>query len=254
MITENPYSLENQVALITGGATGIGMGIARSFVKLGAKVVLCSRNEKQLQQAAGELGVAASWRVHDVTRFDTADALVDDIENNIGPVSILVNNAGLHNKQASGTVSMDDFQAVLNVHIMGAHALTKAVGPRMIERKAGSILFIASMASLIGLPNVLAYSCAKSGYLGMVRSLAVEWGPSGVRVNAIAPGWIDTAMMRMAVDSDPERKRKILGRTPMARFGETSDIGAAAAFLCSPAAKFITGTCLPVDGGAAIGF
>ncbi len=110
------------------------------------------------------------------------------------------------------------------------------------------------MTSLFGIPYVLAYSCAKAGYLGMVRNLATEWGPSGVRVNAIAPGWIDSAMMRKALDSDPERKQKILGRTPLATFGEPEDIGEAAAFLCSPSAKFITGVCLPVDGGASIGF
>lgn len=247
-------SLKNQVALITGGATGIGYAIAEAFIAQGADVVLCSRNEGQLKQAAEALGEKATWRVHDVIDFQNAEPLVADIEANIGPISILVNNAGLHNKQPSGDVPMDEFEAVLKVHVLGAHALTKAVGPRMLERKSGSILFIASMTSLFGIPYVLAYSCAKAGYLGMVRTLASEWGASGVRVNAIAPGWIESEMMRKAVDSDPERKRKILGRTPLGTFGEPADIGAAAAFLCSPAAKFITGVCLPVDGGASIGF
>ena len=247
-------SLKNDVALITGGGTGLGRGIAQSLINQGARVVLCSRNEDQLKQTVAELGENASYRCYDVTAFDQAEGLVDDIESSIGPVSILVNNAGVHHKKPSETVTTEEFKKLLDVHILGAHALTSVVGSRMLKRQAGSILFIASMTSLFGIPYVLAYSCAKAGYLGMVRNLATEWGPSGVRVNAIAPGWIDSAMMRKAVDSDPERKQKILGRTPLATFGEPEDIGEAAAFLCSPSAKFITGVCLPVDGGASIGF
>ena len=124
----------------------------------------------------------------------------------------------------------------------------------MIERRSGSILFITSMAAIFGIPQVVAYTAAKSACTGMVRALATELSPHGVRVNAIAPGWIETDMTRKAMDGDPERRRKILGRTPMGRFGETDDIGQAAVFLCSPAAKFITGVVLPVDGGASIGF
>ncbi len=110
------------------------------------------------------------------------------------------------------------------------------------------------MASLFGIPNVFAYSAAKSAYLGMVRALATEVSPSGVRVNAIAPGWIETDMVRKAMAGDPARKRRILARTPLGRFGEPDDIGAAAVYLCSPAAKFVTGAVLPVDGGVSIGF
>jgi len=124
----------------------------------------------------------------------------------------------------------------------------------MIERKHGNILFTASMASLFALPLVIAYSAAKSAYLGMVRTLATELGTSGIRVNAIAPGWIDTPMLRKAVFSDQKRIDKILGRTPMNKFGDPEDIGWAAVYLCSPAARFVTGIVLPVDGGASIGF
>ena len=110
------------------------------------------------------------------------------------------------------------------------------------------------MASLIGLPMVTAYSAAKAGHLGLVRSLATEVSPYGVRVNAIAPGWIESEMMRSAFNGDPTRATKVLGRTPMNRFGDPEDIGWAATYLCSPAAKFVTGVVLPVDGGASIGF
>lgn len=250
----NALDLSDETALITGGATGIGLGIARCFVEAGARVVLCSRSEEALAKAVSELGYAASYRVHDVTELDAAAPLIEDIEGREGPVSILVNNAGRHLKKPAEEVSTEEFQQLIDVHLLGAHALSAAAGHRMIGRGHGSMLFIASMASLFALPGVVAYSAVKSAYLGVVRTLAAEWGPRGVRVNAIAPGWIDSEMMRRAVDPDPERKARILGRTPLGSFGEAEDVGRAAAFLCSPAAKFITGTCLPVDGGASIGF
>jgi NAD(P)-dependent dehydrogenase (short-subunit alcohol dehydrogenase family) len=110
------------------------------------------------------------------------------------------------------------------------------------------------MASLFGIPKVLAYAAAKSAYLGMVRTLAAEVSEYNVRVNAIAPGWIDSAMMRQALAGDPARRDRILGRTPLKRFGAAEDVGWAAVYLCSPAAKFVTGVILPVDGGVSIGF
>jgi len=124
----------------------------------------------------------------------------------------------------------------------------------MVERKAGNILFTASMASLFGIPLTVAYSAAKSAYTGIVRTLAVEFGVHGVRVNAIAPGWIESDMMNKALSGDPARKAKILGRTPLHQFGQAEDIGWAAVYLSSPAAKFVTGVVLPVDGGVSIGF
>jgi gluconate 5-dehydrogenase len=124
----------------------------------------------------------------------------------------------------------------------------------MIKRKGGCILFTASMASIFGIPLVIAYSAAKSAMLGMVRTLATELSPHGVRVNAIAPGWIDTDMSRKAFEGDPGRKAKILSRTPAQTLGLPTDIGWAAVYLASPAAKFVTGITLPVDGGVSIGF
>jgi len=131
---------------------------------------------------------------------------------------------------------------------------SKHAATRMMVSGGGSILFMASMASLIGIPYVAAYATAKSAHLGMVRTMAVEWSPKGVRVNAIAPGWIMTDMTKETVLKDAERTEKILSRTPLNEFGEPEDIGWAAAFLASPAARFITGVCLPVDGGVSIGF
>jgi len=142
----------------------------------------------------------------------------------------------------------------LQTHLLGAHALTRAVLPGTVGRKSGSILFTASMATLFGIPQVIAYSAAKSAYLGMVRTLATEGSSRRVRVNAIAPGWIETPMLRKALAGDKVRTRKILSRAPMAAFGSPADVGWAAVCLCSPAAKFVTGVVLPADGGVSSGF
>jgi len=248
------FNLTGQTALITGGGTGLGLGMARCLAASGARVVLVGRRKEELAKACAEIGRNAFPLVGDVTQLDTAPALVDQAEKLAGLISILINNAGVHLKKPAAETSDAEFAAVLQTHVMGAFALTREAGRRMIERKSGSILFTASMASLFGIPLVVAYSAAKSAYVGMVRSLATEWGPQGVRVNAIAPGWIASPMLDKALSGDAARKAKILGRTPMAQFGEPDDIGWAAVYLCSPAAKFVTGVVLPVDGGAAIGF
>jgi gluconate 5-dehydrogenase len=170
--------------------------------------------------------------------------------DHVGPISILVNNAGVHLKKPAVDTTPTEFGAVLQTHVAAAFSLTRAALPGMIERKHGTVLFIASMTSLFGIPLVVAYSAAKSAYLGMTRTLAAEVSRHGVRVNAIAPGWIESDMLRQALDGDPARSKKILDRTPMNRFGAVEDIGLAATYLCSPAAKFVTGVVLPVDGGA----
>jgi NAD(P)-dependent dehydrogenase (short-subunit alcohol dehydrogenase family) len=250
----NEFSLKGETALITGGGSGLGLGIAECFVAAGARVVLVGRRADVLRRAVKKLGKAATFEPHDITALDEAENLIQWVSKNTGPISILVNNAGLHLKKPAVETTAADFNSVLQTHVMGAFSLTRAVLPQMIQRKHGSILFTASMASLFGIPLVVAYSAAKSAYVGMMRSLATEISPHGVRVNAIAPGWIESDMMLNALNGDSKRSNKILGRTPMNRFGTPKDIGLAATYLCSPAARFITGVLLPVDGGASIGF
>lgn len=248
------FSLRGQVALITGGGTGIGLAMARALHEAGARVVLVGRRETELAAAVESLGERASYVVHDVTRLDAASGLIERVTRDVGPVGILVNNAGIHLKKPAVDTTPEEFEKVLRTHIHGAHALTRAVAPDMIARNRGSILFIGSMASLFGIPLVIAYTAAKSAMVGMVKAYATELSPHGVRVNCIAPGWIETEMSRKALDGDPARSKKILGRTPMAKLGAPDDIGWAAVYLSSPAAKFITGVILPVDGGVSVGF
>lgn len=250
----NPFCLDGETALITGGGTGLGLAIARCMVAAGARVILAGRREAVLKEAASAIGPQAAAVACDVTRFKDAARIMARAGALFGPITILVNNAGIHLKKPALETSDEEFLGVLKTHVLGSHALTRAVLPGMLRRRHGSIVFVASMASLFGIPNVFAYSAAKSAYLGMVRALAMEVSPAGVRVNAIAPGWIETDMARKAMAGDPSRKRRVLARTPLGRFGEPDDIGAAAVYLCSPAAKFVTGAVLPVDGGVSIGF
>jgi NAD(P)-dependent dehydrogenase (short-subunit alcohol dehydrogenase family) len=249
------FSLEGEVALITGGGSGIGLAISQCLAAAGARVVLVGRREAEVAKGAALIGDRACALPWDVTAVAKADELVRTAGERAGaPVSVLVNNAGVHLKKAAVDTTVEEFQAVLQTHVLASHALTRAVLPGMMARGRGNILFIASMASLFGIPLVVAYAAAKSAFLGMVRTLAAETGESGVRVNAIAPGWIETAMSRKAMQQDAAREQRILSRTPLRRFGTPSDVGMAAVYLCSPAARFVTGAVLPVDGGASIGF
>ena len=248
------FSLENEVALVSGGGTGLGFAIAKALRDSGARVVITGRTESTLQNAVDTLGDGVTYEVHDVAQTDSASRLVQKIATNTGPITILVNNAGVHLKKPATETTVDEFLGVLETHVIGSFGLSAAVIPFMQQAGHGSILFMASMASLIGTPNAVAYSAAKSAYLGMVRTLACELASAGIRVNAIAPGWIETPMLHRALDGDPDRKNRILVRTPMNRFGQPEDIAWAAAFLSSPASRFITGVVLPVDGGASIGF
>jgi gluconate 5-dehydrogenase len=250
----NAFRLDGQLALVTGGGTGLGYGMCQAMVEAGARVVIAGRREEVLREACEQLGSAAGALRCDVTDLAGLPGLVEEVERRFGPLSILVNNAGIHLKKPTVDVSDAEAMSVLQTHLISAYVLSRECGRRMLARKQGAIIMIASMTALFGIPLVSAYSAAKTGLVGLTRSLATEFSPHGVRVNAIAPGWFDTAMNRAAFEGDPARLQKILARTPMGRVGEALDVGYAAVYLCSPAAKFLTGVVLPVDGGASIGF
>lgn len=249
------YSLKGQTAVITGGATGLGLAVTRCLVSAGAKVVVLSfEAPEQAMEALAEFGGRAVYYSFDITDTDHTQEMADRIVAEQGPVSILVNNAGNHCKKYIWDMSVEEYVSVLNVHLVGAFALTKALVPQMKELGRGRILFQASMTSYIGQPQVAGYSTAKAGYLGLIHTLTAELAEYGITVNAIAPGWIDTPMFHKATDNDPPRLAKILGRIPAKSVGDPMDVGMCAAFLCSEAARYISGACIPVDGGALIGF
>lgn len=248
------FSLAGELAIVTGGGTGLGFAMASCLAAAGARVVITGRRREVLEEAAHKLGGSVLPEQFDVTDLDAAPGFVARMKERYGEATILINNAGVHVKKPVEEHTPEDFHRILATHVEGAFALTRATVPAMKRAGHGSIVFIASMSSMIGMPGIVAYSAAKSAYLGMVRSMASELGPANIRVNAIAPGWIETPMLHQALDGDPKRRQKILDRTPQQRFGRPEDIGWAAVFLCSPAAEFINGVVLPVDGGASIGF
>lgn len=252
---KNWFSLEGCTSVVTGGASGLGLGITACMAEAGARVAVIGSSSREKAAASLEpFGDQVSYYSFDITDTANSQALMDRIEKDFGRIDILVNNARNHCKKPIEEMSVEEYCSVLQVHLVGAFALTRAVIPKMKRNRKGSILFQASMTSYIGQPYVAGYATAKSGYLGMVRTLASECGADGIRVNAIAPGWIDTPMFHKATDKDPDRLAKIMGRIPMKRIGDPMDIGRAAVFLCSDAAGYINGICLPVDGGAVIGF
>jgi len=251
----NWYDLSGQGAVVTGGATGLGLAVTRCLISAGARVaVLGRRSPEEASESLAEFGDRAIYYQYDVTDTDKAPALAETIIRDLGRVDILVNNAGNHCKKAIWDMTVQEYEDVLNVHLVGAFALTKAFVPHMKERRHGRIIFQASMTSYIGQPMVSGYATAKAGYLGLIHTLTAELAEYGITVNAIAPGWIDTPMFHKATDNDPPRLNKILGRIPAKSVGDPMDIGMVAAFLASDAARYISGACIPVDGGALIGF
>ncbi len=249
----SPYSLEGKRILVTGGGQGIGLAISHAIVDAGGFAVLSGRHEETLAAACRELGERSSFLVGDVSDLPSIPAFVAKVEEQ-GPLWGLVNNAGRNLKKDVVDTSDEEFLAVLQINLLGAFAMTREVGKRLLARGEGSILFVASMTSLFGIPKVCAYTASKAAVAGLAKQIATEFSPKGVTVNAVAPGFIDTAMSRKAFDGDPNRRAKVISRTPMDRLGTPEEVGMAAAFLLSPAARYLTGVVLPVDGGTSIGF
>ena len=253
-MSENPFSIKGKIAMITGGGTGIGFAIAKSMIQAGASVVITGRREKLLEEACEKLGQKSSFTINDITDLSSLPKLVEKIESEIGTIDILVNNAGINNLKPALDVSDEDFKKILDTNLHGLFALTREVAKYMVDRKQGSIIMITSMTAIYGLTDVAPYAASKSAVLGLTRSLASDLSPFGIRVNAIAPGFIETPMHVEALKRFPEKGEKILDRTPIRRFGLPEDIGNTAVFLASEASSYITGAQIPVDGGNSIGF
>lgn len=246
--------MNNRTALVTGGASGLGLAIAQKLVTEGYHTIVIGRNENKLLQAKEQLGSNCSIYPFDLTDLQHLPDLVERLYQAHEKIDVLVNNAGIHLKKPALEVSDAEFQQVITTNLTAVFCLSREIAKRMLPQSGGSIINISSMAAIYGIPQVIAYTAAKSGIEGMTRAMAVEWSAHGIRVNCIAPGFIATNMSSKAMDNDPERKQKVLSRTPMGAFGRPEDVAEAACFLASEASGFITGTVLPVDGGNAIGF
>lgn len=248
------FDLTGKNALITGGGSGLGYGIAKVFIDAGAKVIIVGQNLEKLKNARHSLGESCAYFQMDITRQSEVPEMIEQIEAKYGAIDILVNNAGKHLKKPVAETSDEDYLDILKVHLLASFTLTREVGKRMMKRNGGSIILISSMSAIMSMDRVVAYSTAKTALLGLMRGVMAEFAPYNIRVNAIAPGWIETSMLHVAIDSDLQRKQKIINRIPVHDFGQPEDIGYAALYLSSQAGKYVNGVLLPVDGGAASGF
>jgi 2-dehydro-3-deoxy-D-gluconate 5-dehydrogenase len=240
----------SRCAVVTGAGSGIGAGIAEALA-LENRVVLVGRRAAALAATRDRIaarGLAADVLPWDIRAGESAGQLVDAVLGLTGRLDVLVHAAGNQIRRPALEYSAADWDAVLGLHLRAAFLLAQAAGAQMVRSGGGAILFLASLTShRLGLAGGVAYAAAKSGLLGLMRSLAVEWAPAGVRVNALAVGFVPTEMTR-DVDGTPGR-RALVGRTPLGRLGTPAEMGDAAAFLCSDAARYITGEVLTVDGG-----
>ena len=243
-----------KVAIVTGGASGIGLAIAEKFALEGVQTIIIGRDQTKLDAAVKKMGANALAISFDLTNLAEIPRLVEGLVQQFGKIDVLVNNAGINMKKEFMEVTDAEFYAILNTNVMSVFALSREVGRSMLANGSGSIINISSMAAQYGLPKVIAYSASKTAIEGMTRAMAVELSPKGIRVNCIAPGFIATDMSAKALNNEPERKAKALGRTPMGHLGQPADVADAAYFLASQASKYITGVVLPVDGGNSIGF
>lgn len=243
-----------KLAIVTGGGSGLGLAIAEKLVQNGIQTIIAGRNKEKLDAAQQQLGDLCEARFCDVADLASIPAFIQQIIDQYGRIDILVNNAGVNMKKDFTEVTDEEFQQVILTNLSSVFSMSREVVKHMVQKESGCIINISSMAAQYGIPKVIAYSASKTAIEGMTRAMAVELSPKGIRVNAIAPGFIYSDMTAKALNSDPERKAKVFGRTPMGTMGQPNDIGEAAWFLASDAAKFITGIVLPVDGGNSIGF
>lgn len=239
--------LSNRVALVTGGGTGLGKASAAALAEAGATVFAMGRRRDVLERAASDLGGRAV--VGDVTDPQSVQAVVDEILAGHGRLDILVNAAGLNVRGDSFEYTVEDWDHVHAVNTRGLFLVCQAAGRVMRDNGYGKIINIASMASEIGFPRIVAYGSSKGGVRQITLGLAVEWAKAGIRVNAIEPGWFRTELTE-PLFQDEAWVAKITSRIPMGKAGRPEDLGGTVVFLASPASDYVTGALIRVDGGA----
>lgn len=239
--------LEGQVALVTGAARGIGLAVAEALADAGAKVAVVDVDEDESRTAASGLpGAGHQGYLGNVTDGQGLQAVLKQIEADVGPVDILVNNAGITRDNLILRMSEDEWDQVLTVNLKGAFNATKAVARGMMKRRSGSIVNIASVIGLMGNAGQSNYAASKAGLIGFTKSIAREFASRGVRCNAIAPGFIQTAMTEKL---SPEVVDGLKAQIPMGSLGEPQDVARVVRFLAGPGAAYITGQVIAVDGG-----
>jgi gluconate 5-dehydrogenase len=247
----NLFSLQGRRALITGSSGGIGLALARALGQAGATVVLNGRNAGKLQAASQPLlaeGLTVELSAFDVTDADAVRAGVADIENRFGAIDILVNNAGMQIRNPLHEFADEDWHRLMRTNLDSVFFVSKAVAGPMIARGRGRIINICSVQSELGRPGIAPYTASKGAVKMLTKGMAIDWGPLGLNVNGLGPGYFKTELTAKLVDN-PDFSAWLLGRTPSRRWGDVEDLGGAAVFLASEASRFVNGHILYVDGG-----
>ncbi len=245
------FDLTGKVALVTGGNSGIGLGMARGLAEAGATVAIAARDQERAKAVLPSLGDNAITVATDVTDPKAIEAMVASTVDQLGGVDILVNNAGTNIRGRPEDMSVADWHTVIDTNLTSAFLASQAVYPHMKQAGGGKIMNNGSMASIFGLPFAAAYGASKGGMVQMTKSLATAWAADNIQVNCFLPGWIDTPLTQRARQQVTELHDNVLKRTPAGRWGVIEDFAGIAVFLASAASDFVTGTAIEVDGGYA---
>jgi NAD(P)-dependent dehydrogenase (short-subunit alcohol dehydrogenase family) len=246
-----PLELNGKVAVVIGGTSGIGRALAHGLAEAGADVVATSRTMPKVETVAREieaLGRQTLRLTSDVSDRSSLERLLDECIKGFNKVDILINSAGRTKRSPTADLDEEEWNQIIDTNLTGTLRACQVFGRHMLERRYGRIINIASIASFVALQEVAAYCASKAAVASLTKSLAIEWAPHGICVNAIAPGVFPTDLNRTLLN-ETERGREFLWRTPMKRFGRVEELAGAAVFLASDAASFVTGEILVVDGG-----
>ena len=248
---KDPFRLDGRIALITGSSAGIGLALARALGQAGAVVVINGRGESKVAAVTTQLqseGLTAHACVFDVTKSTSVNAAVDDIERNIGAIDILINNAGIQRRAPLQDFLEADWHELMRTNLDSVFMVGQAVARKMIPRRRGKIINICSVQSELGRPNIAPYTASKGAVKMLTKGMAIDWGPHGINVNGLGPGYFATEL-NAALVADEKFSAWLIGRTPSRRWGDVQDLGGAAVFLASDASNFVNGHILYVDGG-----
>jgi 2-dehydro-3-deoxy-D-gluconate 5-dehydrogenase len=249
------FDLSGKVAIVTGGNGGIGLGMARGLAGAGAAVVVAGRDQDKSKAAVGELeglGVKALAVAVDVTSEASCKALVQQSVERLGRLDILVNNAGTNIRKQPQEYSLAEWHTIIETNLTSAFMCCQAAYPALLQAGGGKIINIGSMMSIFGASFTAPYAATKGGIVQLTRALACAWAKDGIQVNAVLPGWIDTALTRQARQTITGLHERVEARTPAARWGVPDDFAGIAVWLSSAASDFVTGTAIPVDGGYSV--
>lgn len=249
------FDLTGKIAIVTGGTSGIGFGIAKGFIAAGAKVALIGRDEARGEAALASLGAsndAALYVKADVTDREQCVKAVEHVEAHFGRVDILVNNAGMNIRRDAEDYTQAEWHQIIDTNLSSAFYCSQAAHHAFVRAQGGKILNIGSMLSLFGTTYAAGYAASKGGIVQLGRALAVEWAHLNIQVNTLLPGWIETELTAEAKKLFPDLEAGILSRTPQARWGRPADLAGISVALCSNACDFITGVAIPVDGGYSV--